>query len=133
MPLSQRLFLILGSVATLLYFISRIRKSKLKINHSIYWVFFGLALLVLACIPNVVFRISTLLGFQSPSNLVYLIVIFLLVIKLFTTTMRISKLNEQVNALTQAVAIYQLDAKMADAARQETADSESGKEEMAAL
>lgn len=116
MPLSQRLFLILGSVATLLYFVSRIRKGKLKINHSIFWVVFGFALLILACIPGVVFRISAFLGFQSPSNLVYLIVIFLLVIKLFTMTMRISKLSEQVNALTQAVAIYQLNARNVETA-----------------
>lgn len=108
MPLSQRLFLIIGSVLTLVYFVSKIRKSKLKISHSIFWVIFGVALLMLACVPDAFFILSDLLGFQSPSNLVYLIVIFLLVIKLFTTTMHISKLTEQVAALTQAVAIQQL-------------------------
>ena len=109
MPLSQRIFLILGSVATLLYFISKIRKSKIKINHSIFWVVFGMVLLALALVPDGIFWISNLLGFQSPSNLIYLIVIFLLVVKLFTTTMRLSKLSEQVNTLAQTVAIYQLD------------------------
>lgn len=109
MPFIQRIFLILGSIATLVYFISKIRKSKLKINHSIFWVVFGLVLLLLALIPDGVFWISGVLGFQSPSNLIYLIVIFLLTVKLFTTTMRISKLNEQVTALTQALAIHQME------------------------
>ncbi len=109
MPLSQRIFLIIGSVATLVYFISRIRKSKLKINHSIFWMVFGILLLLLALIPDGVFWAAGLLGFQSPSNLIYLIVIFLLTVKLFTTTMRISKLNEQVTALTQALAIHQME------------------------
>lgn len=114
MPFIQRIFLILGSIATLVYFISKIRKRKLKINHSIFWVVFGLVLLLLALIPDGVFWISGVLGFQSPSNLIYLIVIFLLTVKLFTTTMRISKLSEQVTALTHALAIQQLKAEDAE-------------------
>lgn len=109
MPLSQRIMLILGSMLTFLYFISGIRKNRLKINHSIFWIVFGLILLALACAPKALFWLSGILGFQSPSNLVYLIVIFLLVLKLFTTTVRLSRLNEQVTALTQAMAIAQLD------------------------
>lgn len=111
MSLSLRIFLIVGSLVTLIYFIRKIQKSKLKINHSIFWMVFGLALLFLACIPSSIFAISNLLGFHSPVNLVYVVVIFLLVIKLFTNTMKLSKLNEQVTALTQAVAMYQLEMK----------------------
>ena len=118
MPLSQRIFLILGSVATLLYFISKIRKSKIKINHSIFWMVFGMVLLALALVPDGIFWVSDLLGFQSPSNLIYLIVIFLLVVKLFTTTMRLSKLSEQVAALAQELALRQLQ-------EQDCADSEA--------
>jgi len=110
MALSQRIFLIIGSLATLLYFINSIRKSKLKINHSIFWVIFGMVLLLLACVPQGFFWISRLVGFQSPSNLIYLIVIFLLTVKLFTTTMRLSKLSEQVAALSQEIAIARLEA-----------------------
>ena len=110
MSLSLRIFLIIGSFFTLMYFIRKIRKSKLKINHSIFWMVFGLLLLFLACIPSSIFAISQMLGFQSPVNLVYVFVIFMLMIKLFTNTMKLSKLNEQVTALTQAVAIYQLEA-----------------------
>lgn len=110
MSLSLRIFLILGSAATLYYFTSKIRKSKLKINHSIFWMVFGLFLLFLACLPGSMFGVSRFLGFQSPVNLVYVVVIALLVLKLFTNTMKLSKLNEQVAALSQAVAIYQLEA-----------------------
>lgn len=109
MSLIQRLFLICGSLITFIYFIRGIRKNKLRIDHSIFWVVFGLMLLVLACVPNAFFWISRLFGFQSPSNMVYLIVVFLLVLKLFTTTVRLSKLSEQVAALTQELAIYRLD------------------------
>ena len=110
MPFSQRIVLILGCLVTLLYFVSGIRKNRLKINHSIFWMVFGLVLLLLACIPSALFRLSAALGFQSPSNLVYVVVIFLLVLKLFTTTARLSKLNEQVTTLTQMLAIHQLEA-----------------------
>lgn len=109
MPLIQRFFLLLGSVATLAYFVSRIRKSKIKINHAIFWVVFGFVLMVLALVPGVVVRVSKALGFQSPANLVYLIIIFLLIVKLFVTTTRLSKMNEQIATLTQALALQQLE------------------------
>jgi len=109
MSLSLRALLIFGSFSTLLYFIQKIRKSKLKINHAIFWMVFGILMLLLACVPSGVFAVSALFGFQSPVNLVYVIVIFLLMLKLFTTTMKLSKLNEQVTALTQELAIFQME------------------------
>ena len=124
MPFVQRLFLIAGSLATLVYFIRKIRKSKLKINHSIFWMVFGLALLFLAVVPESLFWVSYLLGFQSPVNLLYVLVIFLLVVKLFTTTMRLSKLSVQVESLAQELAIYQLDRQDAEEKKDESWERE---------
>lgn len=122
MPFSQRILLILGSFVTLQFFIRGIRKNRLKIDHSIFWTVFGLVLLVLACVPNVFFWISRVLGFQSPSNLVYIIVVFLLVLKLFTTTVRLSKLSEQVASLTQELAIYRLETEEQQESREQERD-----------
>lgn len=124
MAIQLRLFLILGCVLTLLFFLSKINKSKLKINHSIFWIVFGFVLLILAVIPESIFQISYMLGFQSPVNLLYLVIIFLLVVKLFTNTMKISRLNEQVAALTQDLAIYKLDAAEAAQAKKEESHSD---------
>lgn len=124
MPFVQRIFLIVGALSTLVYFIRKIRKSKIKINHSIFWVVFGFALLFLALMPSSIFFISALLGFQSPTNLIYLLVIFLLVVKLFTTTMRLSKISEQVAALTQEIAIYQLERQDAESEKSEVQERE---------
>ena len=109
MSLGLRIFLIVGSLFTLFYFIRKIRKSKLKINHAIFWMVFGLFLLFLSVIPGSIFGIASFLGFQSPVNLVYVVVIFLLVLKQFTDTVKLSRLSEQVASLTQAVAIYKLE------------------------
>lgn len=124
MPFIQRLFLIAGSLATLVYFIRKIRKSKLRINHSIFWMVFGLLLLYLAVVPESLFWVSYLLGFQSPVNLLYVLVIFLLVVKLFTTTMRLSKLSVQVESLAQELAIYQLDRQDAEEKKDESRERE---------
>ena len=124
MPFVQRIFLITGALSTLVYFIRKIRRSKIKINHSIFWMVFGLILLSLAAIPESFFWISYLLGFQSPANLLYVLVIFLMVIKLFTTTMRLSKLSEQVEALAQELAIYQLDRQDAEKVKENAEERE---------
>ena len=109
MPFSLRLILIVGALLTFSYFIRGIRKNRVKINHSIFWIVFGLILLVLAFVPRVIYWLSAQMGIESPANLVYLAIIFLLVLKLFTTTLRLSRLSEQVAALTQAIAIRELE------------------------
>lgn len=109
MPFSLRIILILGALLTFAYFIRSIRKNRVKINHSIFWIVFGLVLLVLAFMPRVIYWLSAVMGIESPANLVYLAVIFLLVLKLFTTTLRLSRLSEQVTALTQTIAIRELE------------------------
>lgn len=110
MAIQFRIILILGALFTLLFFLTNIKKSRLKISHSIFWIIFGFVLLILALIPGGVIRAAQILGIQSPANLVYLVVIFMTIIKQFTNTLKMSKMSEQIASLTQELAIYKLDA-----------------------
>ena len=58
-------------------------------------------------LPNLVTRLAYAIGIMSAANLVFLIVIFLLIIKLFLMDQRISTLQRQVTDTAQAVAIQQ--------------------------
>ena len=110
MAIQFRLLLIAGSFFTFLFFLNNIKKSRLKISHSIFWIVFGLVLLALALVPEGIIQVSKLLGIQSPANLVYVVIIFMMIIKMFTNTLKMSKMSEQITALTQELAIYKLEA-----------------------
>ena len=107
MGLGLRLLLIAGALMTMLYFLYQIRKNRLQIDYTISWTLFCGFVLLLSLFPGAVTRVSSLLGFESPSNLVYLGVIFILVVKLFTTTIKLSKMNRQIADLAQYIAIEQ--------------------------
>jgi hypothetical protein len=84
-----------------------IRKRRLQIDYALFWVLFSILLVLFAALPGVVGAIAELLGFESASNFVFLTIIFLLVLRLFSVTLKLSRLNQQITDLTQRLAILQ--------------------------
>ena len=65
---------------------------------------------VLGTVPQVAYWLSSVLGIQSPVNLVYLLIIGLLVEKMFTLSVTLSMLEEKVTILSAEIAIRGRDA-----------------------
>ena len=103
--LGFRLMLVAGSLATLIFVLTRIRRAKIQIEDSIFWFAFSGLLLVLSIFPELAFYTARALGFQAPINVVYLAIIFLLIIKLFFMTLRISQMDSKLKVLAQKVAL----------------------------
>ena len=104
MSIYIRILLIIGAGLVLLFMLKKIRQSKLKIEYVIFWFCFSSVLLLMGIFSKIVSKISAILGFQSPVNMVFLIVIFIL-IKLFFNTIQISALENKVDSLAQQIAI----------------------------
>ncbi len=104
-----RVLLVIGSLATMLFMLRRIRKSQVQIEDSVFWLLFSGALLIISIWPQIIYRISYMLGFQSPMSMVYLLIIFVLLIKQFFMTLRISQLDAKLRSLVQTIALYQTD------------------------
>lgn len=105
--LALRVVLIVGSLVTLAFMLLRIRTAKIQIADSISWIIMSLLLLLLSIFPGIATFFSNLLGIQSPINFVYLAIIFILLIKLFSSTLRISRLDVRVQQLAQRLALYE--------------------------
>lgn len=99
------IFLIVGAVATLVFVGVNIRKSQIKTSDAVFWFAFVFCLLALALFPQIAFALSDLLGFQSPSNFVFLVIVAILLIKEFTASVEIAKLKSKVTNLVQEVAL----------------------------
>lgn len=105
MTTGMRIFLIIGSVLSCAYVLRKIRKSKMKTENSIFWILVSVILVLLGIFPGIADFFARLLGVQSTVNLVYLIVIFLLVIKVFMQDQKAAKTEAQLVYLTQTYAI----------------------------
>ena len=75
-----RICLILGSFITAGYILRRVRQAKVQIEDTIFWLLFSAALLILAIFPGIAYWAANLLGFMSPINFVYVVIIFLLLL-----------------------------------------------------
>lgn len=106
-----RICLIAASVLTMLGIMHKIRRSKVRIEDSIYWVLFSMILIVFSVFPQVAYWMSDLVGTYSPSNFIFTLVIFLLLIKIFSMTVRISQLETKLQELVQKIALDEVKAK----------------------
>lgn len=111
LPFQLRLILILGTLCALWIMSSKVRRSKLLIEDAVFWIVAAGILVLLAIFPGIALNLSSLLGFLSPANFIYLVVIALLLWKSFTSSGEISLLKARVNELAQELAL----AKKADA------------------
>ena len=109
MSWSMRILLLAGSVITAIYVLRKVRKSKMRTEDSVFWLLFSAVLVLLGLIPEIAMRVSQWVGIQSPANLVFLVVIFLLIIKLFLMDHQISRLHNQLTHVAQHIAIEKLD------------------------
>lgn len=105
MSVALRILLIVVSVMNTLNILRRIRKSKLQIEYSIFWLLFSMVLIVISIFPQIVIKLAQLIGFQSPANMVFLLVIFALMFKSFQSTLEISQLQYKIEELTQKIAL----------------------------
>ena len=85
-----RICLIVGSLLTAGFVLRRVRLAKVQIEDTIFWLGFSAALLILAIFPG---------------NFVYIVIIFLLLVKQFFMSIRLSQLDSKVRMLTEQVAL----------------------------
>ncbi len=105
MSATLRTILLIAAVLTAYWILMRIRKLKVKMEDAIFWVIFALILCLLGLFPELTYRLTALLGVQSPANLVFLVVIALLMEKVFTLSIIVSQLEDKITVLSAEVAI----------------------------
>ena len=102
-----RVCLILGAFVTAGYVLRRVRQARVQIEDTIYWLALSAVLLLVAVFPGIAYWVSDLLGFVSPINCVFLVVIFLLLARQFVLSIRVSQLDSRLRVLTERVALNQ--------------------------
>ena len=123
-----RVVLVAVSVATLWIVLGRIRKSKLNIEDSIFWILLVFMFVVFAVFPSVPDTLAGLLGIYSTANFLFLFMIFILIMRLFSMSMRVSSLEDKVRSLVQEIALrdkMKMDEKEAGAAVKELLEEEA--------
>lgn len=105
MNVALRTFLLACAVMVLFFIVRKIKKSEFEIVDSIFWFVLVAVLALFALFPQIVYTLSSLFGFSSPSNFVFLAVIAILLIRIFSLNAKLAHLRTKVNGLIQELAL----------------------------
>ncbi|WP_394523315.1 DUF2304 domain-containing protein [Lacrimispora sp. JR3] len=97
--------LICVSILLTCYVLRKIRHSKMKIEDSIFWVMFALLLVAFSLFPRLADFVSRMVGTYSTANFIFAFMIFILLVKVFFQSIKISQLERRMTELIQAFAL----------------------------
>lgn len=105
MSITLRIVLLVVSLLSCAWILVNVRKAKVKIEDSVFWICFSLVLILFAVFPGIVIWCSGIMGIESPANFIFLVTIFILIIKVFRMSLRISQLESKLTKLAQDEAL----------------------------
>lgn len=105
MSIIFRIVLIVVSLGTMGYMLRKIHQAKMQIEDSLFWFLFSALLLVLSVFPQIATWATRLLGMMSTSNFIFLFIIFVLLVRMFHMTLKISQLDDRLKNFAQKIAI----------------------------
>lgn len=95
MSIVLRSVLLIAAVFSIGWIMHRIRKSKVRLEDTLFWIVTGAILGVLGLFPEVSYRMARLFGFQSASNFIFFIMICLLFEKILTLSIMHSQMEDK--------------------------------------
>lgn len=104
-----RIVLLIMSLGTMLFMLKRIRHAKVQIEDSLFWILFAFMVILLAVFPGIADFMAGVVGIYSTTNFIFLFFLFILLIREFSMTIKISQLENKIKELTQAIAIKNAD------------------------
>ncbi len=105
MSIGLRIVLLIVALLSGAFIVYRIRRSKVRLQDTLFWVFTTVILALMGIFPQISFTAARLLGIQAPVNFVYLSMIALLFEKLLTLSIQHSKLKEDYVELAAELAL----------------------------
>ena len=96
------IIIILGIV----YIINMVRKKALELRYSLTWLCVGICILILTLFPQIMNKISAIMGIASPMNMLFFLGFCFSLTIIFSLTISASKMSIQIKDLTQEIALY---------------------------
>ena len=93
----------LVAVAVYFYLVLRLLKKKsLNLKYTLLWLLSGIIMLILAVFPQILNGFATAVGIYEPTNALFAVIFFCIIIILMSLTAIVSKLNEKSKRLIQS-------------------------------
>ena len=109
MSTALRIILFISAIIVAVFMLRNVKRSKMRIEDTIFWVVLTGIVLILGIFPQIVGFFANVLGIASEHNFVFLFFIFVLLMNGYFTSRANSELETKVKELTQQIALDRLD------------------------
>lgn len=109
MSIELRIALAVLTVIFVVNVFIQVKKGRLLLKYSLLWLFLSLLLLLCLLFPNLIYRLSAVIGFGVPSNFLFFCTVIVLFAIVLSLSIAISRLLLSVKNLTQRLAIIEHD------------------------
>lgn len=92
-------------VLFLVFILNSIRKNKMSLKYSLIWIFASMIILIFILIPGLLDRLTKILGFEMPSNMIYMLAIVAILLIILSLTAIVSHQADQIRLLIQEVSL----------------------------
>ena len=107
MSTATYIFGIVAAVLTLVVVLELLRRRRLRERHAIWWLGGGILALIIGIFPDLLTRVSSLLGVGIPANLVFFVSIAILVLASIQHSSELTRLENKTRTLAEAVALLE--------------------------
>lgn len=102
-----QIFMILTFLAVLFFMIGQVRNRKLELRYTLSWLLLAIVLLILAAFPSLLQVMSSAMGIYAPVNMIFFCGFAFSLFIIYTLTVAISKMAEEIKCLAQRIALLE--------------------------
>jgi hypothetical protein len=102
-------FAVGACIALVVFLVVLLRTRRLREKYAIAWIIVGLGICVLGAFPSTVQALAKAVGVQTPSNLLFALALFVLLLVCIQLSVEITTLEEETRTLAEELALLRFD------------------------
>lgn len=108
MTLTSYIFGIVAAVLTLFVVVEMLRRRRLRERHIVWWLLFGVLVLIVAVFPSTLVWAASLVGIAVPINLVFFVSVIILFLVSLQQSAEATRLENKTRILAEEHAMLEL-------------------------
>lgn len=105
MPIVLQVFVVASCLVLLVGVVSLVRSEKLQLRYALLWLVLAITTMICSLFPELLFEVSKAFGFAAPSNFIFLLGFFFLLIITLSLSVIASEQAVCIKDLVQKIAL----------------------------
>lgn len=102
-----RVFLLIAVCGYFVIVFQLLKRKTLNLKYTLLWLASGFIMLILVLFPRLLHLFAALVGIFEPTNALFSVILFCVIIILMSLTAIVSRLNEKNKVLIQSIALLE--------------------------